>query len=232
MQALREHGADPADARVAEAIARVREVRWDRSSGLPYFDGEAEACVDGVVLANGAYFGHDTTHVLAGLLETQLGDGGWNCETDTEVSSFHSTICVVEGLLAWESVASAGDPRIAEVRAARRRGEEYLLERRLLWRLSSGELIDPRFGMLSYPTRWYYDVGRALDHFRLARPGGDPRLDEAIAWLRAKADTAGRWRLENEHAGPVWFDMEWEGRPSRWVTLRSLRVLRWADGLS
>lgn len=234
VQALRELGVDPADARVAEAIDRVRTVLWNRSSGLPYFDGEAEACVDGVVLANGVYFGQDTTHVLATMLGQQLDDGGWNCETDTDVSSFHSTICVLEGLLAWEQAASVGDPRIPEVRAARRRGEEYLLERRLLWRLSTGELIDPRFGMLSYPTRWYYDVGRALDHFRIARPDGDPRLDDAIAWLRAKTDADGRWRLENEHGGPVWFDLEgeWEGRPSRWVTLRSLRVLRWADALS
>jgi len=235
VQTLREYGVDPADPRVAEAIGRVREgVIWDRSSGLPYFDGEGEACVDGVVLSNGVYFGADTTHVLSGLLATQLGDGGWNCETDTEVSSFHSTICVLEGLLAWELAAATGDPRIPEVRTARHRGEEYLLERRLLWRRSTGELIDPRFGMLSYPARWYYDVGRALEHFRRARPEGDPRLADAIARLRVKADDEGRWRLENDHEGPVWFRPEggWEGTPSRWVTLRSLRVLRWWDTLS
>jgi hypothetical protein len=184
-----------------------------------------------VLLENAVYFGQDSTRVLEVLLEGQLADGGWNCETDTEVSSFHSTICVLEGLLAWEQASSTGDPRRPVVRHARERGEEYLLERRLLWRLSTGELVDPRFTMLSYPTRWYYDFLRALDYLRSARPEGDPRAADAVSLLRGKADAAGRWPLENEHAGPILFRIgsEDEGKANRWITLRALRVLRWAE---
>lgn len=231
VQSLREYGVDPAEESVVAAIGRVREVRWDWDGGLPYFEGETEPCVNGVVLANAVYFGEDGSKVLGVLLEGQLGDGGWNCETDTEVSSFHSTICALEGLLAWERAAAPGDPRIGEVRRARQRGEEYLLERRLLWRLSTGEVIDPRFAMLSWPTRWYYDVLRALDYLRVARPQGDPRVSDAVELLRAKADADGRWKLENEHGGPTLFPIEGEGegRQSRWVTLKALRVLSWAD---
>lgn len=234
MQSLREYGVDPAEASVANAVSAVRDVRWEWDGGLLYFQGETEACVNGVVLENAVYFGQDGSRVLGVLLEDQLPDGGWNCYRDAEVSSFHSTICPLEGLLAWERAAAPGDPRAAEVRQARERGEEYLLERRLLWRRSTGELIDPRFAMLSWPTRWYYDVLRALDYFRSARPDGDPRLVDAVELLRAKADDDGRWNLENEHGGPTPFPLvgEYEGHPSRWVTLKALRVLRWADAVS
>lgn len=232
VQALREFGADPAEERVANAMRLVRDnVIWDDEGALPYFDGEEEACVNGVLLESAVYFGQDSTRVLEVLLEGQLADGGWNCETDTEVSSFHSTICVLEGLLAWEQAAAPGDPRTSEVRHARVRGEEYLLDRRLLWRLSTGELIDPRFAMLSHPRRWYYDYLRALDYFRTARPAGDPRMTDAVQLLRSKADADGRWRLENEHAGPILFRIgsEREGEANRWITLQALRVLRWAE---
>ena len=232
VQTLREFGVDPAEERVAAAMALVRDnVHWEWDERLAYFEGETEACINGVVLENAVYFGQDSTRVLQTLLDDELGDGGWNCETDTPVSSFHSTICVLEGLLAWERAAAPGDPRTPQVRHARHRGEEYLLERRLLWRRSSGELIDPRFAMTSWPSRWYYDVLRALDYLRGARPEGDPRAADAIELVRGKAGADGRWLLENEHGGPVLFELEgeWEGRPSRWVTLRALRVLRWAD---
>ena len=233
MQSLREYGVDPTEASVGRAVGLVRDnVRWEweEDRPLPYFEGETEPCVNGVVLENAVYFGQDSTRVLEVLMTGALPDGGWNCETDTEVSSFHSTICVLEGLLAWERAAAPGDPRAPEVRHARERGEEYLLARRLLWRRSTGELVDPRFAMPSWPNRWYYDMLRALDYFRLARPDGDPRTADAVELLRAKADADGRWKLENEHGGPTLFpvDGEEEGRQSRWVTLKALRVLRWA----
>ena len=230
MQSLREYGVDPSEERVANAVSLVRDVHWEWDGGLLYFEGEEEPCANGVVLANAVYFGEDGSKVLGLLLEGQLGDGGWNCETDTDVSSFHSTICALDGLLAWERAAAPGDPRTAEVRHARERGEEYLLERRLLWRRSTGELVDPRMAMPSWPTRWYYDVLRALDHLRLSRPEGDPRVADAVELLRGKADADGRWSIENEHGGPTPFRIpgEREGEPSRWVTLKALRVLRWA----
>ena len=230
LELLRAFGPDPAAPEVVRAITRVREnVRWDHD-GQPYFDGEVEPCINGGALANAAYFGQDGRMIVETLLSGQLADGGWNCwdEDGTSRSSFHSTICVLEGLWAWEQGGGGSDA----VTAARLRGEEYLLERRLLRRASTGELIDPRFAMPSFPTRWYYDVLRALDYFRSARPDRDERAAEAIELLRAKMLPSGLWKLELTHEGPTLFALEGEheGFPSRWVTLRALRVLRWWDG--
>ena len=229
LQQLVDFGVDPHDPAVHHAIARVRDhVRWDHG-GEPYFHGETEPCINGVALGVGAYFGQDSEPIVLTLLEGQLDDGGWNCWDDrgAVVSSMHSTICAIEGLFAWER-ATGGSPRTV---AARRRGEEYLLERRLMFRRSTAETIDPRFGMLSHPVRWYYDVLRALDYLRLARPERDPRCADAIGILRSKRLDNGLFPLENTHEGPTLFAMagEFEGFPSRWVTLRALRVLRWWD---
>ena len=231
LQQLHLYGVDPDDPAVRAAVARVREVEWgEEDGGGPIFAGTPEPCMSGVLLGYTVHFGEDGSRTLQSILDTQLPDGGWNCETDTKVSSFHSTICVLEGLLAWERAAATDDPRLAQATAARRGGEEYLLERRLLWRMSTGEFIDPRFTMPSYPTRWFYDVLRGLDHLRSARPEGDPRAADAIELLRAKRRADGRWAHENTHEGPIFFRMgEREGVSNRWVTLHALRVLRWAD---
>lgn len=231
LQQLMDFGVDPDDPRVQEAIARVREnVRWE-NAGQPYFEGETEPCINGIALALAAYFGEDGSAIATTLLETQLADGGWNCwaEDGTASASLHSTMCALEGLRAWEQ-ASPGSDAVA---VARHKGEETILERSLLRRRSTGELIDPRFTMNSYPTRWYYDSLRALDYFRLARPEGDARCAEAVELLRAKRLSMGLWRLELTHEGPTLFEMEaeHEGFPSRWVSLRALRVLRWADAV-
>lgn len=229
LELLRELGVDPEAPEVQRAIDGVaRTVRWEYD-GSPYFDGEVEPCINGGALANAAYFGRPADRIVATLLGTRLPDGGWNCwdEDGTSPSSFHSTICVVEGLLAWER-AGGDDPAVRE---ARRTGEEYLLERRLLWSRSTGALVDPRFAMPSFPTRWYYDVLRALEHFR-AVGAHDPRLADAVELVRGKRLPNGLWRIENTHEGAVQFplDEEHEGFPSRWITLRALRVLRWWDG--
>lgn len=229
LQQLVDLGADPADERVRRAVARVRDqVRWDQDGAPPYFDGETEPCINGVVLTIAAYFEEPGDAVVRTLLDGQLVDGGWNCwaEYGAEVSSLHSTICVLEGLLAWEQ-ATGGT---TESRAARRAAEEYLLDRRLFLRRRTGEVIDPRFTMASYPVRWYYDVVRGLEYLRRARPEPDPRCDDALALLRSQRRSDRRWVLGNEHAGPTPFEMEGEreGIPSRWVTLRALRILRWA----
>lgn len=227
LQQLVDYGVDPASAPMRRAVARVREhVRWEHDDE-PYFDGETEPCINGVALVIAAYVGEDGRALSRTLLDTRVRDGGWNCwDADgSSPSSVHATMCAVEGLLAYERVT--GD---VEVREARLGAEERLLERRLLWRLSSEALIDPRFAMISYPVRWYYDVLRALEHFRLAERRDD-RLADAVAMLRASQGVDGRFRYENRHEGPVLFEMdgEREGAPSRWATLRALRVLRWWD---
>ena len=239
LELLRQFGPDPRDPAVVVAIGRVREqVRWDHA-GQRYFDGEVEPCINGGALANAAYFGVDGGAIAETLLAGQLADGGWNCwdEDGTSVSSFHSTLAALEGLLAWEralvgtDVAGGTDAAAPAIADARRRGEEYLLERRLLWRQSTGDLVDPRWTMPSFPTRWYYDVLRALDYFREARSERDERCADAIELLRSKRLPMGMWKLELRHEGPTLFDLEGEGEgyPSRWITLRALRVLKWWD---
>lgn len=232
LELLRVFGADPHSPEVHAAIARVREhVRWD-GDGRPYFDGETEPCVNGGALANAAYFGQGGASIVDTILKGQLPDGGWNCwdEDGSSASSFHSTICVLEGLFEWER-ATGGTGATA---AARRRGEDYLLERRLLFRKSNGAVIDPRFAMASFPTRWYYDVLRALDYLRLARAQRDPRCAEAIDLVRRARLPNGMFLLDNTHQGSTLFEMEGEheGFPSRWITLRALRVLKWWEEAS
>lgn len=224
---LRELGLDPTDPEAQRAVARVRDgVRWD-ANDAPYFDGEVEPCINGLALANGAYFGQAVHPIVERLLADQLSDGGWNCwaEFGATVSSFHSTICALEGLLAWERAGGTDD----RVVPARLRGEEYLLERGLFRRRSTGEVADPRFTMFSFPAWWYYDVLRALDYLRVARTDPDERCAEAITLVADKRDGEGRWPLENSHHGPTHLELEGpDGAPSRWNTLRALRVLRWA----
>lgn len=231
LQSLWEYGLDPESPEARRAIARVREnVRWAYNDA-PYFDGEVEPCINGIALAIGAYFGQPVESIVPAILDRRLRDGGWNCwaEDGAAVSSFHSTICVLEGLREWESATGGTDAS----RDARETGEEYLLERGLYRRKSTGEVADPRMTMLSFPVRWFHDILRGLDHFRLT-DRRDPRLADAIALLRAKADVHGMYRYENLHEGPRLFEMEQEdeGLPSRWVTLRALRVLRWWDAAS
>jgi hypothetical protein len=225
---LRELGLDPASAQAAEAVALVRDnCRWEHA-GQRFFDGEVEACINGRTVAIGAYFGLDVQPIVDRLLDEQLADGGWNCETENGSvrSSFHSTICVLEGLLQHEQATGA-----TGAVEARQRGEEYLLERRLFRRLSTGEAVDAQWLQLSFPTRWHYDVLRALDYFRAVGDAPDGRVDEAIDAVRCKRQPDGTWLLENTHPGAVHFPLEdGDGQPSRWNTLRALRVLRWYDG--
>jgi hypothetical protein len=222
---LRELGPHPADADVRRAIALVREnVTWDHA-GERYFDGEVEPCINGMAAAVGDYFGENVQGIVDRLLNEQLDDGGWNCDVEigSTRSSFHTTICVLEGLLQHEQSTGAS----AAVTAARRRAEEYLLERRMLRRLSTGELADSTWTRFSYPHRWFYDVLRGLDYFRNTGLEPDPRLDEAIDLVENKRGADGRWLLENPHSGKVHFEMEKQGEPSRWITLHALRVLDW-----
>ena len=210
---LQEFGVDPDDDRVRRAVALVRDnCRWE-NAGQPFFEGEVEPCINGMVVSLGAYFGQDVEGVVDRLLGEQLDDGGWNCEVENGSvrGSFNTTIRVLEGLLEHEQ-ATGGS---ADARAVRRRGEEYLLERRLLWRKSTGEVIDPEFEQFSYPTRWHYDVLRGLDYFRATGERPDTRAGEAIELVRSKQQPDGTWLLENTHKGAVHFTMDaGDGHPA------------------
>src|SRR6202171_3521452 len=225
---LRDLGVDPRCDRVRRAVAQVREhCRWEHA-GQPFFAGEVEPCINGMVVALGAYFDQDVDSVVARLVGEQLDDGGWNCEVENGSvrSSFHTTIRVLEGLLAHER-ATGGS---AESIAARRRGDAYLLERKLFRRKSTREVVNPSWLQFSFPTRWHYDVLRGLEYFREAGDPPDQRIDEAIQLLRSKQQPDGTWLLENTHRGKVHFMLDdGDGRPSRWNPLRALRVLRWYE---
>ena len=227
LQQLREFGLEPTSPEARRAVALVRDnVRWDANDAL-YFDGETEPCINGIALAGGAYFGQVVDGIVDRLLSGQLPDGGWNCwaEYGAKVSSFHTTICVLEGLLGWERAGGTSE----KVTRARHEGEEYLLERRLYRSLSTGNVVDPRFTMFSFPAYWYYDVLRALDYLRATGAEPDDRCAEAVDMVADRCDEDGRWPLENIHQGPTHFEMEGpEGFTSRWNTLRGLRVLSWA----
>jgi hypothetical protein len=228
LQTLQILGLDPTCETARSMVELVAEHgRWEHA-GQRYFDGEVEPCINGRTIETGAYFGVDVSAIVERVLGERLEDGGWNCEAENGSvrSSFDTTINVLEGLLAWER-ATDGPP---DVRAARAAGEEYLLERRLFRRLSTGEVVDPAYLEFAFPYYWHYDVLRALDYFRAAGAATDPRMTEAVEVVRSKRQPDGRWLLDRVHPGRVHFAIEGEvGAPSRWNTLRALRVLDWWD---
>lgn len=225
VQSLKVLGLGPGSPSAARSIALVAENgRWEHD-GQRYFDGEVEPCINGRTIESGAYFGVDVAPVVDRILDEQLADGGWNCEAENGSvrSSFDTTINVLDGLLEFERVT--GD---AVVREARRRGQEYVLERGLFRRKSTGEIVDTAYLEFAFPYYWHYDVLRALDYLRRSGDAPDPRLEEAIDLVRSKRRPDGRWLLDRFHPGRVYFDVEGPvGTPSRWNTLRALRVLDW-----
>lgn len=225
---LRDLGIDPATERARAAIDLVRRnVTWGPwQNDSPFFEGEVEPCINGRVVALGAYFGERTDRLVDRLLSEQLADGGWNCEAErgSVRSSFHTTMCVLEGLLAFEQAFGAA-PAVTEARA---RGQEYLLERRLLRRLSTGDIIEPTWLQFAFPPLWHYDVLRALDYLRAAGVTPDARIDEAAAAVLERRQVDGRWLLDVQHRDTLYEQLAGGvGAPSRWVTLRALRVLDW-----
>lgn len=227
---LRAAGADRADPAVDSATARLAAgFRWDEVFGKkPFFEGEVEPCINGGTLALGAYFGRPSESLARRLAGEQLDDGGWNCEAPKSVrSSFHTTICVLEGLLEYER--SVGP--LPEIAAARRRGEAYLLERALFRRRSTGEVANPEFLKFAFPPRYHYDILRALDYLRNAGVPPDARIADAMQIVERARQPDGRWLLDNAHDEALALQFgESVGEPSRWNTLRALRVLRWFEG--
>jgi len=235
---LRDLGLDPASDQARCAVGLVRDrVTWkgcgpQECDDNPFFAGEVEPCINGQVGAAGAYFGQDVRGIVNRLLAEQLPDGGWNCEAvnGSTRASFNTTICVLEALLEYELRAGSSP----EVTGARLRGQEYLLERRLFRRRSTGEVIerdrkgDGVWTRFAFPTWWHYDVLRGLEYLRRAGAVPDARVAEAIELVASQRNDDGRWWLESRYPGvmPVEIDAG-AGRPSRWNTLRALRVLDW-----
>ncbi|MFP3914787.1 MAG: hypothetical protein ACLFWM_07920 [Actinomycetota bacterium] len=227
---LRDLGVDPSSPPVREAVSRVESGVVMGRERQPLLTYRGETCITGMCLALAAYFRPHrgaTDGVVEWLLGEQLDDGGWNCQTvhGSTRSSFNTTILVLEGLLEYQQCIDGLD---GDVATARQRGVEYLLERRLFRSLSRGEVVDPRWRLFSFPPRWHYDVLRGLEHLRASRIPPDDRAEEAVELVERKRRRDGTWPLQNHHAGKEHFAMEpGPGKPSRWNTLRALRVLRW-----
>lgn len=229
---LADLGVDPANPAVQAAIDRVQKnVNWGPWHGnSPFFNGEVEPCINGRVIMLSAYFGIRADPLVQRLLAEQLPDGGWNCEAErgSRRSSFHTTICVLEGLIAYER----GFGNSTNISAARNRAHEYLLDRRLLRRLSTGEVIDLNWTNFAYPPLWHYDVLRGLDYLRNASVPADPRLEEPIAAVQSRQQSDGRWLLDLHHKRTLYPEIAGQvGQPNRWITLRALRILKWYDNI-
>ncbi|MFA9564144.1 MAG: hypothetical protein ACERLM_05505 [Acidimicrobiales bacterium] len=210
---------------------------WD---GARYFDGgltpavsidAPEACATSMYLSLAYYFGVDHPHVepaLDWLLVNQLPDGGWNCRTvrfGDRHSSFHTSILALEAL----AEAQRAHPDRDDITTAMTGGREFFLHHRLYKSHRHGTVAHPAFTKLSFPPRWRYDLLRGLDHFAATDAPYDDRYRDALDVIRQRRRGDGTWPVQNKHGGQVWFDMEQTGRPSRWNTLRALRVLRWND---
>ena len=227
---LREWGV-PASALGDTADKLDRHSRWEYDD-LPYWGGEVDVCINAFTLGTGAWLGADVSRLAQWFPEHQLADGGWNCEAeegDSVRSSFHSTLNALRGMLAYEQFTSD-----TALRDSRRRGQEYLLERRLLYRLSTGDLVGPFVTQFVYPNRHRYSALAALDHFREASlhdgVAPDERLSDAVDLVRAAQQPDGTWHQGRVLEGRRWFDVDApEEQPSRWLTFFALRALQWWD---
>lgn len=225
---LKDLGLDPASEQARRMTGRIeRRVVYRWLKNRPFFDGETEPCINGRILGLGAYFKEPNEKLAMQLVGEQLTDGGWNCEAPkSRRSSFHTTICVLEGLLDYERAAG----KSGAVTKARKKGEKYLLERRMFRSLRTGEIIDKRWLRFAYPTFWHYDVLRGLDYLRGAGVPADSRVREAIAVVLERRHQNGRWPLNLRHPEFVPLEMETAvGSASHWNMLRALRVLRWFE---
>jgi hypothetical protein len=194
----------------------------------------SETCVSSMILAVACWFQVEDSRVdrLAEYVAgEQMRDGGWNCLATPGYGkaihgSFHTTISALEALLEYERFRPARGPAMREAQA---RGREFLLRHRLFRSHRTGKVVKTEMTRFAYPPRWHYDVLRGLDYFRDAGASMDARLEEGLQLLKKRRGPDGRWRLQNEYPGRVFFHMERAGEPSRWNTLRALRVLQWSD---
>jgi len=230
LNSLREWGLDAARlSGTAELLAANSHWEYD---GSPYWDGEVDCCINAYTLANGAWLGADVSALARWFVEHRMEDGGWNCDwvEGSTRSSFHSTLNSLRGLLYYE-IATGGSP---ELRAARKGGERYLLERRLLYGKATGEPVFPSVTQFAYPFRWKYSALNAADYFRAASlhdgDAPDPAIADAIAVIRDARASDGRWLQQEKVPGRVWFDIDVPpGEPSPWLTFYGTRVLDWWD---
>jgi hypothetical protein len=230
MLLLRDFGLPTANSQARKACRLLLDQGLQRDGGVNYgWRGRSETCITGMVLSILSFFEYEDDRldtIADHLLTQQMDDGGWNCRRDFGAthSSVHTTISALEGLRHYEIYRGR---KVAAVRAAQRHGREFLLMHRLFRSDRTGEIIKPDFLRFTFPPRWHYDVLRALDYFQSVNAPRDKRLAEAIELVRRKRRKDGRWPLEHRYRGKTYFELERVGAPSRWNTLRALRVLKW-----
>jgi hypothetical protein len=235
---LKDLGLDPDSKQARRMIDRVdKRVVFKPLKNRPYLRGETEPCINGRILGIGAYFKKPNDALARRLLSEQLEDGGWNCEAwpfkspkrpPSQRSSFHTTICVLEGLLEYERAGHKSEAVTKSVSRARKRAENYLLDRGMFRSLRTGKVIDERWLRFSFPTFWHYDVLRGLDYLRDAGIKPDARVADATQIVMERRHQNGRWPMNLLHPEDIPVKMETSvGSASRWNTLRALRVLRW-----
>ncbi|MET0829874.1 MAG: squalene cyclase [Microbacterium sp.] len=230
LNSLREWGADAA-ALDGTAEKLAANSRWEYD-GSPYWAGEVDACINGYTLANGVWLGADVSELAQWFVDHQVEEGGWNCYwvDGATRASFHSTLNSLKGILAYEQAVGGS----ADLFAARRAGEEYLLERHLTRRLTTGEPVGPWLTRFTYPVRADYSALKAIDYFREASLNDgtppDPRMLEAVELIRAARQSDGTWLQGPRNPGRVWFEVDVpEGEPSKWLTFFATRALQWWD---
>ena len=191
---------------------------------------ESDVCINGMFLDYACYFKADETalhSIVDFIISEQMPDGGFNCHSNRQGavhSSLHTTLSILEGI--YHYTINGYTYRRTELDRMAVEAREFILQHQLYLSDRTGEIIDKRFLMLSYPSRWYYDILRALDYFRAAKIEYDPRMQPALDVLKKKRRADGTWPVQNKLPGQVHFDMEPTGGPSRWNTLRALRVLK------
>lgn len=232
MLLLRDCGLPPFNAQTRKACAVLLDngLRPDGGVNLGRAQ-QSETCITGMVLSIVSYCEYEDGRldtIAKHLLERQMPDGGWNCRRPDGAThaSVHTTISVLEGLRLYELYSRR---KLNQLRGAQRRAREFLLVHRLFRSHRTGRIIKPEFTRLAFPPRWHYDILRALDYFQAVDAPRDPRLSEAIDIVRSRQQKDGRWSLEYSYKGKTHFALEQIGRPSRWNTLRALRVLKWWD---
>jgi hypothetical protein len=227
MVLLRRMGLPRSDPRAIKACQLFLDEAIGADGGINISSGHprSEACVTSLVLALLYWFDVNDPRrerVLEHLLGRQLADGGWNCDVTSDHGSFHTTDSAMEALRECAVVLA---PINDQVQTAEAKGREFMLIHRLFRSHRTGEIVNPQFLRLSFPPRWHHDVLRTLDYFCAARALDDGRLRDAIDVVEKKRDGDGRWPLQQRWPGQTWFEMETVGEPSRWNTLRAMRVL-------
>ncbi|HLP15689.1 MAG TPA: hypothetical protein VK470_05490 [Bacteroidota bacterium] len=190
---------------------------------------KSDVCVCGMFLNYASYFGADEDglrSVVDFILSQHMADGGFNCRsnyTGATHSSLHTTLSVIEGIR--EYACNGYTYRLADLKKAEEASRQFILLHRLFRSHRTGEIINKNFLMLSHPSRWKYDILRALEYFYFSGVKYDERMADALNVLVKKQRSDLKWPLQAKHSGRTHFDMERTGEASRWNTLRAMRVL-------